>query len=85
MTQSKQGPKDLFAAPWLATPSRTGHVDCPEAAVAVAQFSFFVAGQLCDLVYERPLENLAKDGIDFTQNGSRRIAALIALKNNAGQ
>jgi hypothetical protein len=41
---------------------------------------FIVAGQFGDLVYERPVEDLAKDGVHFTQNGSRRIAALMAIE-----
>ena len=38
---------------------------------------FLVAGQYGDIVYERPLEDLAKDGIHFNKNGSRRIAMLL--------
>jgi hypothetical protein len=43
---------------------------------------FLVAGQYGDLVFERPVEDLAKDGIHFTQNGSRRIATLVAIEKN---
>ena len=43
---------------------------------------FLVAGQYGDLVFERPVEDLAKDGIHFTQNGSRRIAALVSNGKN---
>jgi lysophospholipase L1-like esterase len=39
---------------------------------------FQVAMQFGDVVYERPEEDLAKDGIHYTRKGSRRIASLIA-------
>lgn len=40
-----------------------------------------VAGMFGDLVFERPLEDLARDGIHFTKNGSKRIAALVGYEN----
>jgi hypothetical protein len=36
-----------------------------------------VAGQYGDVVYERPLEDLARDGIHFNKTGSQRIALLL--------
>lgn len=42
---------------------------------------FAVTGQHGDLVYERPFEDLATDGIHFSQNGSKRIAALVSMEN----
>lgn len=35
-----------------------------------------IAADHGDLVYERPIENLARDGIHFTNTGSKRIALL---------
>lgn len=43
---------------------------------------FVVAGMFGDLVFERPVEDLARDGIHFTKNGSRRIASLVTHTNN---
>jgi hypothetical protein len=40
---------------------------------------FAVAGMFGDLVFERPVEDLARDGIHFTKTGSRRIAALVSI------
>jgi hypothetical protein len=37
-----------------------------------------VAMEHGDLVFERPVEDLTKDGIHFTKNGSKRIAGLLA-------
>lgn len=37
-----------------------------------------VAMQFGDVVYERPEEDLTKDGVHYTSKGSRRIALLIS-------
>jgi hypothetical protein len=58
-----QAPRVMWIAPGPQFPAR--------------QSVFAVAAKYGDLVYERPVEDLTKDGIHFTQNGSRRIASLV--------
>ncbi len=44
-----------------------------------------VASQFGDEVYERPWEDLAKDGIHFSKNGSRRIAKLLSPSSSGNK